>query len=299
MDKVIIAPAFFYKFEQLKPFVKSHLEANVSGKILFLIEKEKADFTEAAKQYGNFDVYVTQGMEDFVKSRSQKIMAYPFFRLWSLLPESYVKEKNRLHPWGYRFLHIALKRYLIVLELFQSVLKDTQYVMLTDTRDVIFQSDPFAKIQQGLYCGLESSKIFYDHYNRIWIEKLYDNDPKKEHLLQQVASCSGVTIGDRASVKQYLEKMSEEIIRHFPRLYLKSGLDQGIHNYIIYEKNQGIDIRFCDNGNSLIGTLGASLLKEFIVEAGKVFTREGELVSVVHQYHPHPKLRQSIEEKYA
>jgi hypothetical protein len=301
MNNIIIAPAFFYSFEQLKPFVKSHLKAGVNGKILFLVEAEKPDFIQAKEIYKNFDIYVSSDIEiSYTQTLSKKVFMYPFIYLWHYLNYSKILTETNIskyiEPWIFQVLLIHVKRYLIALNLLETTLKDYTHVMLTDTRDVIFQSDPFAQIDTGVYCGLESVKIFNEYYNRNWIEKLYTKETR-DYLYPQIVSCSGVTLGDRDSILLYLEEMTREILYKLPKICFKH-FDQAIHNFLIHKKNSNFNTKYCRNGDPLIATLGASLLNEFRVEQEKVYTREGELISVVHQYHPHPNLREWIARVY-
>lgn len=291
---VILAPAFFYNFEQLKPFVKSHLASQVNGKILFLVEGEKRDLLEAKEEYKNFEILVVDDIISRQKNKLEKISMYPYIYLWWKTNYANIIEARNIsdlvRPWMREALLIHVRRYLISLEYLELNHSKIDKVILTDTRDVIFQDDPFKKISKGLYCGLESIKVFNEYHNRQWVEKLYSGDVRR-NLYNKVVSCSGVTLGDCDSVILYLKAMVKEILRQLPKICFKH-FDQAIHNYIIYSQDERFDVNFCVNGGSLVATLGASVLQEFKIEQEKIYTRDGDLISIIHQYHPHTELRE-------
>src|SRR5262245_58275492 len=56
-------------------------------------------------------------------------------------------------------LHIMLERFFLALELVQAHRDSFDSVLLTDSRDVVFQKDPFSQIGQNLISGLEEKTI--------------------------------------------------------------------------------------------------------------------------------------------
>jgi len=301
MKNLILAPAFFYTAERLKPFVVSHAKAGVDAKIVFLIEKEKPEFNRFYEDYPSVEVCVMPEASEFFKVRWQKVMALPLAYSWRVLhPVKTIEDALGCtgSGWPYRFLHIALKRYLMAYRLIERQYPDIEKIMLTDTRDVFFQRDPFSYIEGGLYCGLESESIRHSPINSQWINKLYPED-LYESIADQPTSCSGVTFGDRESIIRYLEWMCFETLTHFNKICFCPGYDQGIHNKLVYAGKMPVELHFQENGVSpIVATMAAADLNEFDLQQDCLRTKSGDLPAVVHQYQLHPELDQMVNRLY-
>ena len=121
-----------------------------------------------------------------------------------------------------------------------------QKVLLTDTRDVYFQADPFVAIQEAgtLYatqeqvrrdsscCTLQGNPI-----NRRWLEKIEPvmATPLRSQGPPLPILNSGISLGDAAAVLTYAEKMVGVLAVLNRRGVLKGGgMDQGVHNMIVW-----------------------------------------------------------------
>jgi hypothetical protein len=159
-------------------------------------------------------------------------------------------------------------------------------VMLSDVRDVVFQRDPFDfEFEAGLYFFLEDDRepIKNCPYNSMWLRTGYGEDTLRE-LGEEVASCSGTTIGRTAAVMQYLELMVDHMLR------LKShpaGIDQGVHNYLLY-KNEIQDVTLVPNRRGPVFTMGKTVDLQTPFDAeGFVLNQDGTVAHVLHQYDRH------------
>lgn len=135
---------------------------------------------------------------------------------------------------------------------------DCENVMIADMRDVIFQSDPFSAVEHDgrLHVFHESVLFGNDMFNDGWVEKMYGAN-RLEILRGCPVSCSGVTLGPRAVMLDYLEKMCEEIGRLFlaellPRPPFFAGFDQGIHNVLVHNNPT---VKHHDNGDGVLTLL--------------------------------------------
>ncbi len=114
-------------------------------------------------------------------------------------------------------------------------------VLLTDVRDVLFQSDPFSQFpRSGLAVGIEARRhtIASEPTNRSWVRLAYG-----QRILDQIGgnpvSCAGVTYGDADSISMYLDLMVGEIVtfQHGP----PGEVDQteAVHNFLLWTGRLG------------------------------------------------------------
>jgi hypothetical protein len=161
-------------------------------------------------------------------------------------------------------------------------------VMVTDVRDVFFQGDPFGfDLRDSLNCFLEheSYSLGTQKYNREWLRAAY-GEGVLDDLGEKPISCSGVTIGPREAMLEYLRAMSRELLR------LKTqtiGIDQGVHNYVVYS-GQLSHVRLLRNGEGPVLTL--ALVPPPEVDA--LLNEGGLTANVLHQYNHHPDLASKL-----
>ncbi|MBB5030970.1 hypothetical protein [Prosthecobacter vanneervenii] len=224
----------------------------------------------------------------------------PFARIVAAqLREAWRKRPERRplieHKAAY-LLNITCSRYFLARQFLLH--SDTYYdhVMLSDSRDVVFQRDPFDSLSDGVTTGLESVLVKEQAGNVGWLRLLYGDDSSfpMESVLNQKVICSGVTLGDTASVAAYLEKVCAEFMERLPRMIHTPYLDQGVHIGLL-RTGRIEHANMVSNGQEEIATLGTSDLSEFTInDEGCVFAANGRLVRIVHQYDRHPTLAQKI-----
>ncbi len=193
-------------------------------------------------------------------------------------------------------LNITCSRYFLARQFLLQVQDHYDHVMLADSRDVVFQRDPFAGLPIGLTTGLESGLVRDQPANCEWLHHLFGDDPAfpMEDILAEKVICSGVTLGDTASVAAYLERLCAEFMDKLPRMIHRPYLDQGTHIGLL-RTGQIAGAHLTSNGQDCIATLGTSDLSEFsIAPSGGLLAANGSLVSVVHQYDRHKILVKKI-----
>jgi hypothetical protein len=178
-------------------------------------------------------------------------------------------------------------RYGLYLHALETIAADANQIFLTDLRDVLFQDDPFALPVAGLEVFLEdaSQTIGTSPFNRRWIRDVYGRD-EQERVARNTVSCSGTVIGDRDSIRSYLEAMRSEVERAIRRWQRPlASHDQGIHNWLLYtDRLRGAHVVPNEHGRVL--TMGA--MSGFRRGAdGKVLNADGSVPSVLHQYDRH------------
>ena len=188
-------------------------------------------------------------------------------------------------------LHIKFARYFVARRLILDNWADIGTVLLCDSRDVLFQSDPFAIVTADLVSGLENYSIKDDEINREWLRKNYGDDGV-DSIGGCSVICSGVTLGKRNAIQAYLDLMCQEISgKIVVNAFCDSG-DQPIHNWVI-RTQKTIQCLLVPNGHELLATLicadlGASFKLDDI---RGVLTKELEPVAILHHYDRHDLIK--------
>jgi len=200
--------------------------------------------------------------------------------------------------WKRRFLKFAGRPHVARYMHCQDYLaRNTQYthILLTDVRDVVFQSMPFAGLGAGLHVSMETPEITLgsEPFNRSWLLDAY-GDVMLRHLEFNHVSCSGVTLGDRQSIDAYLTRMISEFMDQPYRKMRTRIYDQAMHNKLLHHNELGVCVR-CKPLSSLIATVGCLQADAFEFSSdGKLLGEDGIPAAIVHQYDRHPLLIDSL-----
>jgi len=168
--------------------------------------------------------------------------------------------------------------------------KAYQQVLLTDSRDVFFQNNPFNFLyKKNLNFFLEDDYIKNSSVNIKWIKKTTGN-LILEKIKDKKISCCGQVIGIQQSILEYCDIMRKNIIIHKYKPSIHSflfnrkikGWDQGIHNYLVYS-NFFENMDFYDNKNGDVATLSLNKGLNFN-NKGRLINQNGNEYSIVHQY---------------
>ena len=191
--------------------------------------------------------------------------------------------------------NINCYRYGYFREFLGSLTENHDYVMLTDSRDVIFQRDissyPFDSAYD-LFLAEEEKLIKDCGINSGWIQDLFGNSVLQE-LENKTVICSGTTIGKQRAILEYLDIMIDIVSnvedQHIKKFGNLGGIDQGIHNYIYYKNLlPGLNIKPMHNQCNLIYTVGHVAgddeHRQFLNSESKFINKEGRLCYCVHQY---------------
>ena len=175
-------------------------------------------------------------------------------------------------------------------------------IMLSDIRDVVIQRDPFDfETSGGVSVVMESppTTIGQCAYNRKWIKSMFGRA-----VLDELGSfrivCSGVTFGSYDGIMAYLQRMTEYLCSPLlARNVAMFGLDQAVHNYLIWKKKLE-DVQVFEHGAGPV--LHMSQLEKNAIKqdsGGNVLNDDGAIVNVAHQYDRHPKVAEHVQTRYA
>jgi hypothetical protein len=193
--------------------------------------------------------------------------------------------------------NINFARYLWVADYCDRVdIRQYKRVMLCDSRDVIVQSDVFDKIDNiSFVTGLEDGRIREDRLNQEWIYEFYGKDALRE-LWDELIVCSGVSLGPRQIVLEYVRRMAQELKRCG---IVRAGGDQGLHNFLIRSNALKFPVHLTKSTDGIIGTLHFfDKDRVFVNNADNISVENGVVPSIVHQYDRFPKLSQHVARIY-
>tara|TARA_A100001011_G_scaffold396295_1_gene493760 strand:+ start:856 stop:1680 length:825 start_codon:yes stop_codon:yes gene_type:complete len=186
---------------------------------------------------------------------------------------------------------IQFRRYEIFLKFLEN--NDYKNILCCDSRDIYFQSNPFEFNYKGeINFFLEDRKIKDCPYNSNWLIKTYGKEIFNS-INDKTILCSGTVLGSSNKMKEYLEKIKNNISKFKYKRKLKysltfrvdpegRGCDQGHANYLVH-KNLIKNFHLYSNSEGPFATV--FYLKKI------TFNKKYELINslnnpyiIVHQY---------------
>jgi hypothetical protein len=294
----IITAATGYTEADLQVFLRS-VERNCRNTKVFLIvyKRDRETIASLRSKY-QFLEFVSIRKKVMPRGkylgRITRQLLNPIFSYLSTKDHSSINHLSK--ALGMYPLYISIERYFIALQLVRAYGNSFSNILLTDSRDVVIQSDPFSLIDEKLVSGLEERTIGSCPWNSSWIKKVYGEDVLSQMLDRRIV-CSGVTLGPTKEVENYLSEICSEIWGCLPRINFTRGGDQSIHNHLIFKGKIALDLT--DNREGLIATLHyeqpANIIKE---PANGLVQLYGNLPAIIHQYDRHRGLAEFIRERY-
>ena len=186
---------------------------------------------------------------------------------------------------------IQFKRYSIFFDYLKN--KEIENILLCDSRDIYFQSNPFDLKYKGLInFFLEDKKIKDCPYNSNWILKTYGEDSYK-NINENIILCSGTVLGNKEKIMEYLDLITRYISRYKYKKKLKylitfrpdpegRGCDQAHANYLIHNSKIK-NFELYSNSKGPVATV--FYLKKIIFDKNSFLINEdGKPYKIVHQY---------------
>lgn len=169
-------------------------------------------------------------------------------------------------------------------------------VLLTDVRDVLFQTDPFSQLPSGgLAVSIEtpSYTVATESHNATWLARAYGTSMLEEIGANRV-SCVGVTFGDATAIKTYLRLFEQELLSMSPGAAGIGGADTAIHNKLLWTYRLG-RVHLLEPLASAVATFnGIDEGEVRLSPEGHILNLDGSDASVLHQYDRLPGLRLAL-----
>lgn len=254
-----------YDFEVLRPFLTTLKRTGYAGDTVFMYSQIDADTLNKLKEWG--------------------VILVPFTTTFPYMEGAWATHNE--WPTNKRWLNTAVHslRYLLAYCYLKEFGANYSRVLLTDTRDVIFQKDPFDyELEDSLYCFTENegAVIADSSINAMWIEKGF-GPSELERIAQRPIICSGVTVGPSNRVLEYLSIFVRTVVERDVPIEIP-GMDQGIHNYLIYTGLLPV-AKIYKNDDGPVFTVG--LEQSLTRKKGMIYNGRGVIPNIVHQYDRH------------
>lgn len=281
---LIITAATGYQAKQLFPFLDSAQKYCSQVKVFIITYEKDVRVRNVLKNRYSFIEFI-----DFPSSNK---VVVKLFRIINdqLVARGYLSKNTSLRLLRHHFLHIALKRYFIALDIVRANKDFAENILLTDSRDVLLQSDPFALTQDEVVSGLESERMTIGKCltNSNWIKQVYGEEGLSQTRDRRII-CSGVSLGSADKIEKYLIQICAEMEANLPKIASSDSIDQGIHNYLA--STGKITINPVENRSGFIATLGYEDPAVFDKDEKTGLIRVYEKYpAIVHQYDRHPIL---------
>lgn len=156
-------------------------------------------------------------------------------------------------------------------------------ILLADTRDLVFQSDPFAALGEGrLRFHLERPLRLADcPTNSEWLRRALGPEALAE-LGHHPVSCAGTLLGRADAVFEYLRHMAR-LLLDVPPPHRFSGVDQAVHNAILWRGlipgGQAVP-----NAAEVLTVPPDGLGALARLEGARIVNADGGASAIVHQY---------------
>lgn len=288
---IVIGAAYGYEPSKVAQFVTSLRKTGFAGTIALVITpQQSAAFAESDLLEGVELVVVPvwrPGIPDVFHSHLTKAFWIPFGLVtWALLGLLGLLgrrgEALRLHlagglhhPWCARHLH-----YLEFL-----ARGDYDYILVSDTRDVVFQTNPSQAMRGSadLSVSIESRAytVGEEYWNARWVKAVYGRRGL-DTIGSAPVSCAGVSFGPAPAMLDYLRAMRDEILALKPWSIWRTS-DQALHNYLLWTGRLGTFARM-ESLASPVATLNATTVDHLSVDEGQLVNADGTTVCVIHQY---------------
>lgn len=272
-------------FNYFASFALSLKKTGFRGSTVLFASAVDAEFVEKARACGV--LVVPFNFPD--RTDCQRLArAWTIWRLLFSAPLP-IRTKRRL---AHRVFHLRYRRYLFYSEFLETRVTEFDRVLLADSRDVFFQSDPFAwDWSPGVHFVLEEpiQGIGVCAFHRNWMHHQFGKSYVDQHA-QKIPACAGTTYGDISGMRQYLNAMVDSTMKARDLSKFSNG-DNGIHNYVLVE-NLVDQVIVHKNRHGPVLSMAHMMDSGWQTGAdGTVLNDNGELVPVLHQYDRFPALK--------
>lgn len=156
-------------------------------------------------------------------------------------------------------------------------------ILLADTRDIVFQSDPFAALGAAqLRFHLENTpRLDGCPTNSDWLRRAFGPGVIAE-LGHHPVSCAGTLLGRADAVFAYLLHMAR-LLLEVPPKHRFSGVDQAVHNAIL-RRGLVAGTEVVPNGAEVLTVPANGLGTLARLEGARIVNADGSVSAIVHQY---------------
>ena len=274
--QAIVGAAFGYQPRALTPLIRSLVKSEYKGDTWLLVSESDLRLESWLHANGVRTIRVGD--------------VFPYAEIFAPAASQAPQSLSGMSP------HV--RRYFMYRLFMRTVGRSYDLMMLSDTRDVIFQKDPFdfPRPAADVLFVLEDrgKSIGACTANSAWVRNAFGEAVLSE-LGDKPISCSGTMFGNLRGLTAYLDRFVDLAVS---RNVTGVGGDQGIHNYIVH-RDPIPDQHVFENEDGPVLTLHWKPAETLQVGSdGIVKNARGAIPNVVHQYDRHPRLLNVLERKY-
>lgn len=287
---LILGAATGYTPEQILPFVNSLRKSGFAGTTALFVDKSNRAIQQYLQEVGIIPIPLTRPPWWIPGPVARRILTGGRIRhvmncvhhaiglLWALVPPNWRPgfAVTIVAP----FHHIWDSRRFYTLQFLHSHQSEFSHVLLTDVRDVVFQSDPFSGIPDHCLWFFQdggNETISQQVTNRTWVESAFGIEGLKR-IGANPCLCAGTLMGSTDLVLKYLTLMTDHIIG----LRGKHQLDQAIHNWLFWTGCiPKAEVK--RNFHGPIVSLSLEPADQFAFDGqGRLLNKNGSVIAVLH-----------------
>lgn len=197
-------------------------------------------------------------------------------------------------PWpgrGLAAFHATVAKHFWAWDAFRKgLIGDARHILFIDTRDLLFQADPFVDASVppgGLLLSAEPRTITTESHLYRLIRRIHS--PRSADLMLNLpVLCAGAILGEREAIGLYLRAMTREFTRHATDFFGRF-VDQPVHCKILHA-DRVVPFRAISEGQSWISNLLFLKGEAFRIDESGLRTLDGDLVRIVHRYDRFPRI---------
>ena len=284
---VILTTVHRMRFADVAGFLASLRRTGYRGEVVFFasfLDKASLDLLRR----DGVTVIPFRFYSEHIKQRLAR--PWPLWR-WFFQSGASPAAKEKL---AHAVFHLFYRRHLLYLQFLRSNAAKYDRVFLTDARDVFFQADPFSwNPPPGVHLFLEEAthRIGSCQFHANWLTSQFGPEAFGQ-MKAETVSCAGTVFGDIHGILKYLSAMVDLTMQ--ARSLRETTGDQGIHNYLLYQKRLP-EIILHDNRHGPLMTVGAMKREDIRLNAqGWVIDDDGRVPPVLHQHDRHPDVEKVL-----
>jgi len=259
--RLIVGAASRYRPDQMRPFIESLRATGYAGDVVILVNFWNWQLQSYLRRFG----------------------VRPY-RMWTT---------RRIHG------PAATHRY----EFYARIAGESRHrydeMMVTDTRDVLFQRHPFADLTSSAchyYIEHPTRRIGEEPTNLRWA-KLFLPADQAAAVSRHRVSCCGIVIGGMTAMDAYLTRMAADLEAVPLRNRRLGGADTTLHQRLVF-LDGGVPGAVMEN-NVHVATMGLEPEATYRVgDDGVVRTVDGHVPAILHQYDRVPHVNAAIVRRY-
>ena len=258
--RLIAGSATSYRPEQMRPFVESLRDVGYAGDVIMM-------------------VYA-----------------------WDFALKSYLRRHGvtPLTIWTTRRLHgpVAAYRYQVYARLAHKLRTRYDEMMVTDTRDVLFQRHPFVDLTSPachFYVEHPTLTIGAEPTNLRWAT-MFLPPAQVPEIARHRVSCNGIVLGGMAAMHDYLARMAADLNAVPLALRRRGGSDASIHHRLVFLPGGTPGVVMENNVH--IATMGLESGYR-MDDDGVVRTTDGVTPAILHQWDRVPHVKAAIDKRYS